>query len=195
MTPMITAPIQANLIKDKFNDGYQMYKRLKELLQLSDETEFMWLTQKYYTLNYRNYKKRSDIINYVKSLREWINTTNIEMTLDKQSLFRWTMALWNKSNEKSLVQILGLKKDMTAKTARKMLLENKQRLKAKPEASALVTHSHSHQITKTDSFQYCGESRDKKDSCWRKYRTWSLINTSWKRKKHTPDTPKKSLIS
>lgn len=51
MTPTIIAFIQAKLNKDKFSNGYKMYKHLKKLLQLLGKTQFMHLTQKYYTLN------------------------------------------------------------------------------------------------------------------------------------------------
>lgn len=47
MTPTITAPIQPKLTEDEFNDGYKMYKRLKEPLQPSGETQFMRLTREY----------------------------------------------------------------------------------------------------------------------------------------------------
>ncbi len=51
MTPMTTTGIQAKLTEDEFNDGYKMYWRLKELLELMGETQVMRLTQEYYTLS------------------------------------------------------------------------------------------------------------------------------------------------
>ncbi len=93
MTPTITAPIQAKLTEDEFNDGYKMYKRLKELLQLSGETQFMRLTREYYTLNYRNYKDVSEFLDHVKFLEEQNDATDVEMTPDKRTLLCLTMAL------------------------------------------------------------------------------------------------------
>ena len=93
MTPTITAPIQAKLTDDEFNDGYRMYKRLKELLQPSGETQFMRLTREYYTLNYRNYKDVSEFLDHVKSLEEQIDATEVKMTPDKRTLLCLTMAL------------------------------------------------------------------------------------------------------
>lgn len=51
MSTMIVK-IQAKLTKDKFNNSYQMYQQLKELLQPISERQFMQLTQKYYLLLY-----------------------------------------------------------------------------------------------------------------------------------------------
>ena len=44
MTSTITAPIQAKLTKNGFNNRYKMYKRLKELLHPSGKTQFMGLS-------------------------------------------------------------------------------------------------------------------------------------------------------
>ncbi len=98
MTPTITVPIPAKLTEDEFNDRYKMYKRLKELLQSSGETQFMRLTREYYTLNYRNYKDVSEFLNHVKSLEKQIEATDVEMTPDKQTLLCLTMAIWNESH-------------------------------------------------------------------------------------------------
>lgn len=64
----------------------------------------MRLTQKYYILNYRNYKNLSEFFDYIKSLEEQIDVTNIEMTLKKQTLLYSTMAFCNESQYQLLVQ-------------------------------------------------------------------------------------------
>ncbi len=117
MTPTITALIQAKLTEDNFNDGYKMYKRLKKLIQPLGETQFMRLTREYYTLNYRNYKNVSEFFDHVKSLEKHIDATDVEVIPDKRTLLFLTMALWNKSHYRSLVQIGGVTKDMTAEKA------------------------------------------------------------------------------
>ncbi len=93
MTPTITALIQAKLTKDKFNNGYKMYKHLKKFLQPSSETQFMRLIQEYYTVNYRNYKDVYEFLDHVKSLEEQINATDVEMTVNKKILLCLTMTL------------------------------------------------------------------------------------------------------
>ena len=165
MTPTITAPIQAKLAEEEFNNRYKMYKRLKELLQPSGKTQFMRLTREYYTLNYRNYKDVFEFLDHVKSLEEQIDATNIKMTPDKGTLLCLTMALWNESHYQLLVQIWGVTKDMTAEKAREILLEVEQRLKADSGASALVTHSHGHQGKRTGSCRHYGKTGYKKNAC------------------------------
>lgn len=131
MTLTITAPIQAKLTEDEFNDGYKMYKRLKELLQPSGEIQFMRLNREYYTLNYRDHKDIYELLDHVKSLEEQIDATNVEMTSDKRTLLCLTMALWNEPRYRSMLQIWAVTKDMTAEKARKMLLEDEQRGRSK----------------------------------------------------------------
>ena len=194
MTPTITAPIQAKLTENEFNDGYKMYKRLKELLQPSGETQFMRLTREYYTLNYRDYKDVSEFLDHVKHLEEQISATDVEMTPDKQTLLCLTMALWNEPHYRSLVQIWGVTKDMTAEKAREMLLEDERRLKANSGASALVTRGHGHQGTEAGSCRYCGKPGHKEDSCWKKYP--ELIPDRYKtEEKDAPPTPPKTVLS
>lgn len=93
----------------------------------------MRLTQEYYTLNYHNYKNVFELLDHIKFLEEQINATNVKMTFDKQTLLCLTIALWNKSHYRSLVQIWDVTKNMTAKMLREMLLESKQRFKQTPE--------------------------------------------------------------
>ena len=194
MTPTITAPIQAKLTEDEFNDGYKMYKRLKELLQPSGETQFMRLTREYYTLNYRDYKNVSEFLDHVKSLEEQIDATNVKMTPDKRTLLCLTVALWNESHYRSLVQIWGVTKDMTAEKAREMLLEDERRLKADSGSSALVTRGHGHRGTEAGSCRHCGKTGHKEDSCWKKYP--ELIPNRYKLEEdEAPPTPPKKVLS
>ena len=193
MTPTITAPIQAKLTDNEFNNGYRMYKRLKELLQLSGEMQFMRLTRKYYTLNYRNYKDVSEFLDHVKSLEEQIDATEVKMTPDKRTLLCLTMALWNESYYWSLVQIWGVTKDMTAEKAREMLLEDERRLKADSWASALVTCGHPNRNTEAGSCRHCGKPGHKEDSCWKKYPELIPDRYTPEQREPSPTPPKKAL--
>lgn len=96
MTLTITVLIQAKLTKNKLKNRYKIYKHLKKLLQLLGKTQFMHLTQKYYTLNYHNFKEVSEFLDHVKHSEEQISITDIVMTPNKQTLLYLTKALWNK---------------------------------------------------------------------------------------------------
>ncbi len=96
---------------------------------MSGETQFIRPTREYYTLNHHNHKDVSEFFDHVKSLEEQIDAADIEMTPDKRTLLCLTMALWNKTHYRSLVQIWGVTMDMTAEKAREMLLEDERRLK------------------------------------------------------------------
>lgn len=58
--------------------------------------QFMCLTQEYYLLNYHNYKNVSKFLDHVKFLKEQINTTEVKMTPNKQTLLYLTIVFWNK---------------------------------------------------------------------------------------------------
>lgn len=57
------------------------------------------------------YAPESEFLDHVRSLEEQIDATNVKMTPDKRTLLCLTMALWNKSHYRSLVQIWGVTKD------------------------------------------------------------------------------------
>lgn len=105
MTPTIIPRIQAKLTKDEFNNSYKIYQQLKGLLQPMGETQFMRLTQKYYTLPYQNYGNISEFIDYIKLLEEQINATKVMMTPYKRIFLCLMMALWEVEHFQSLVQI------------------------------------------------------------------------------------------
>lgn len=74
--PTNTAAIQPKLTEDDFNDGYKMYKPLKEPLQPTGKTKFMRLTREYYTLSYRDFKNISEFRNHIKLLEEQMDATS-----------------------------------------------------------------------------------------------------------------------
>lgn len=51
------------------------------------------MTWKYYMVNYHKYKNVFEFFNYINSLKEQINDTNIEMTSNKRTLLCLTIAL------------------------------------------------------------------------------------------------------
>ena len=52
-------------------------------MQPLGKTQFMRLTQKYYMLNYYNFKDISKFLDYIKSLKEQINATEVKMIPNK----------------------------------------------------------------------------------------------------------------
>jgi hypothetical protein len=53
MIPFIKSNIK-DLKEKEFNDGYKIMTRLRELLQLTEEVEFMRLCKEYYSLSYKS---------------------------------------------------------------------------------------------------------------------------------------------
>ncbi|CAD6592123.1 MAG: hypothetical protein ASARMPRED_006037 [Alectoria sarmentosa] len=80
MTPTISPIIKRKLIETEFNDGYLMLTRLQILLQPSKSSEFMRLSKKYYSLQFKQFKSMSDYLTYIKVLKKKIDATKI--TLD-----------------------------------------------------------------------------------------------------------------
>ena len=82
-----------------------MIQRIKKKLQSSDNVQFMKLIQKYYSLNFKNFKDMSKFLNHVKVLKKRIDVTNIEFTNDKRTLICLMMRLTQKSNYRLFIQI------------------------------------------------------------------------------------------
>lgn len=174
MTPTITAAIQAKLTEDDFNNGYKMYKRLKELLQPTGETQFMRLTREYYTLSYGDVKNISEFLDHIKLLEEQTDATKVKMTDDKRTLLCLTMALWNETRFRSLVQIWGVTSDMTAEKAREMLLEDERREAAnngdQPSTTTVLAYRASNKRgQEAGGCQHCHKTGHKEDACWKKH--------------------------
>ena len=88
-------------------------------------------------MSYRNYENISKFFDYIKLLKEQIDATKVIITLDKQTILCFIMALWEVEHFQSLVQILKVMSDMTIKKARNKLLENERRQAEKNGNKAL----------------------------------------------------------
>lgn len=126
----------------------------------------MSLTWKYYMLNYHNYQNASEFFDHVKSLKEQINATNVEITINKETLFYLIIEFWNEFYYQLLVQICDKTKDITEKKAWKILLKDKQNVKENFEVSILVICN---QNIEANSYLYYGKTRYKENSFWKKY--------------------------
>ena len=123
MTSTISPSIKKKLNDIHFNNSYFMLQRIKEKLQSSDDAQFMKLTQKYYSLDYDNFKNMSKFLDHVKLLEERIDATTIELTRDKRTLICLMMTLTKRIEYRSLIQIWNVTSDLKADKARAMLLE------------------------------------------------------------------------
>ncbi len=93
MTSTLSAEIKRKLTEKNFNNRYKMLTKLSHLLQSDEDTQFMCLICKYYTLQFDDNKFLSDFLTHVKILEEHIDSTNVQMNNDKQTLLCLLMSL------------------------------------------------------------------------------------------------------
>lgn len=125
-------------------------------------TQFMWLTQKYYTLSYQNFGNILEFLNYIKLFEEQINVTKVTMTPNKQILLWLMMALCDVKHFWFLVQIWGMTSDMTTENAQDILLEDEHRKIEKK----------SDKTSNTIALTYCNfdYQGQKVGGCWHYYK-------------------------
>ena len=159
MTLTITNSIKQKLKSEEFNNGYLMLQRLTALLQPTGETQFLRHTRELYTLRYSDFKDVSEFLTRVKVLEEQIAATKVEMTDDKRTLLTLTMALWDESQYRSLLQIWNVTPNMTAEKAREMLMEEERR----EQVDEVVNLARGSEKFKCS---HCKRDGHKKDTCW-----------------------------
>ncbi len=125
MTPTTSVGVKQKLIKEDFNNGYKMLRRLETLLQPPTDAEFMRLTQEYFTLSTADFKSTGDLLTHIKLLEERIDATKITLDDDKRMILCLMMCL--PEQYRSLVQLWSVTKDMTAEKVGAMLLEEDRR--------------------------------------------------------------------
>jgi len=103
MTSTLSAEIKRKLTKKDFNNRYNMLTKLSRLLQPDEDTQFMRLICKYYTLQFDNNESLFDFLTCVKILEEHIDSTNVQMNNNKQTLLCLSMSLSVRYH--SLIQI------------------------------------------------------------------------------------------
>ncbi len=77
MTSTLSAEIKRKLTEKNFNNRYKMLTKLSHLLQSDEDTQFMCLTCKYYTLWFDDNEFLSDFLTHVKILEERIDSINV----------------------------------------------------------------------------------------------------------------------
>lgn len=105
MTLTITELIKVILTKAEFNNGCEMYRRLKELLQPSGKKQFMQLTREYYIFLYKHFPNIMEFLNQIQFLEKQIDARKVTMTQDKQTILCLIMALLDVMHFCSLIQI------------------------------------------------------------------------------------------
>jgi len=93
MTSTLSAEIKRKLAEKNFNNRYKMLTKLSRLLQPDEDTQFMRLICKYYTLQFDNNEFLSDFLMHVKILEERIDLTNVQMNNNKRTLLCLSMSL------------------------------------------------------------------------------------------------------
>ena len=83
MTSTLSAEIKRKLTEKNFNNRYKMLTKLSHLLQSDEDTQFMCLTHKYYTLQFDNNEFLFDFLKHVKILEEHIDLINVQMNNNK----------------------------------------------------------------------------------------------------------------
>ncbi len=103
MTSTLSAEIKRKLTEKNFNNRYKMLTKLSHLLKSDEDTQFMRLICKYYTLQFDDNEFLSDFLTCVKILEEHIDSTNVQMNNNKQTLLCLSMSLSVRYH--SLIQI------------------------------------------------------------------------------------------
>jgi len=167
MTSTLSAEIKRKLAEKNFNNRYKMLTKLSRLLQPDEDTQFMRLICKYYTLQFDNNEFLSDFLMHVKILEERIDLTNVQMNNNKQTLLCLSMSL--PVRYRFLIQIWSAIDGMTAAKATKMLLEEKQRLKNNNELNEGVAMLAIQGGKKGVKCSHCEKTEHAVKACWRKH--------------------------
>jgi len=162
----LSAEIKRKLTEKNFNNKYKMLTKLSQLLQFSDETQFMHLNHEYYILWYNDHDSEfmSDFLMCVKVLEECIDSTNIQMNNNKQTLLCLSMSL--SVRYCSLIQIWNVTDDMmTEKTMKMMLKKDLQTVKKKEKSMKIVLTEQNDKKT-DETCWHCKKKRHRWDNCY-----------------------------
>jgi len=166
MTPTISVGVKQKLIKEDFNDGYKMLRRLEALLQPSTDAEFMRLTKEYYTLSSADFKSTGDMLTHIKLLEERIDATKVTLDSDKRTILCLMMCL--PEQYRSLVQIWSVTKDMTAEKARIMLLEEDRRQNHVDENQGIKSlRIFGNKSKERKQYKHCKRGFHTEAKCWK----------------------------
>ena len=93
ITLTLHADDKAKLHEEDFNNAFKMITYLKELYELSTNTEFFMLMRKLLSLYYTNFNTTKDFLLYLYSLNNYITRTKVDLILEKRALLTLTMLL------------------------------------------------------------------------------------------------------
>jgi len=167
ITSTLSAEIKRKLTKKNFNNEYKMFTKLSHLLQPDEDTQFMRLICKYYTLWFDDNEFLFDFLTHVKILEEHIDLINVQMNNNKQTLLCLSMSLSVRYH--FLIQIWSVTDDMTAAKATKMLLKEKWRLKNDDELNEEVAMLAIQGEKKRVKCSHCEKTEHAVKTCWRRH--------------------------
>jgi len=167
MTSTLSAEIKRKLTEKDFNNRYKMLTKLSHLLQPDENAQFMRLICEYYTLWFDDNEFFSDFLTHVKILEERIDSINVQMNNNKQTLLCLSMSLSVRYH--FLIQIWSATDGMTAAKATEMLLEEKQRLKNNDELNEEVAMLAIQSEKKKVKCSHCEKTKHAVKTCWRKH--------------------------
>jgi len=183
MTSTLFAKIKRKLTEKNFNNEYKMLTKLSHLLQPDEDTQFMCLICKYYTLQFNNNEFLSDFLTCVKILEEHIDLINVQMNNDKWTLLCLLMSLSVRYH--FLIQIWSATDDMTAVKATEMLLKKKQRLKNNNKLNEEVVMLTIQSEKKKVKYSHCKKTEHAVKTCWRKHLKQALWVQNKKKNEHS----------
>jgi len=89
----INKVVKRKLTEVEFNDNYKIFVRLKELLFLLRQGEFIYLIKEYYILNFRIFKDILKYLIYIKILEKKIDNIQVILNKDNRTILYFSILL------------------------------------------------------------------------------------------------------
>ena len=169
MISTITRTVKKKLTETEFNNGYLMFSRLHVLLQPSGSSEFMRLSKKYYTLQFKGFKSMSEYLTHIKVLEEKIDVTKIILDADNRTILYFSISL--PQEYQYLIQIWAVTPSITAEKARIMLLKASRQHKLALHNifnHNIIAHRFSRAIDQVN-YEHCGSTKHLSARYWAKF--------------------------
>jgi hypothetical protein len=96
ITLTLYADVKAKLLEEDFNNAFKIITYLKQLYELSTNTEFFMLMRELLSLRYTDFNTTKHYLSYLRSLNNCITCTKVDLTLEKRALLTLTMLLLSK---------------------------------------------------------------------------------------------------
>jgi hypothetical protein len=177
VTLTLYADVKATLHKEDFNNAFKIMTHLKELYELSTNTEFFMLMRELLGLRYAEFNTTKDYLSHLRSLNDRITCTKVDLTPEKRALLTLTMSL--PSEFEPLIQVWSLQPTPpTFDEASCQLMEHQRRHSQDQGVSCIAMSSLTHSYCKVCSKRHdpaacCKCPSAKKphpiERCWKLY--------------------------